>query len=1529
MNASVQRRALALIERTQKRARLEGPSAAPDRSVRRRREEEALLGDDPDPRGSDGGSLAQQVEQLRGQTGSSVQFAEAAAQLLARALAQAEIRNAARPSPATLAADTTQVTDTIQPLQQARQFHRKGFADAFLAALGQRAPSLPTLWRLHVAHVLPLEHYLEKGCACADAVVAGAVEAFRRGVLELGEGELGAGISDEVMILPGMFRELLAIVHTGSHFGTAETGRRQPHDIARSFLAALGGGDRPFSELPDAQVLVQLKLLRVAGHLASSEEGAAGALPAQELLQENFIQCLSRSYADASAAEGSSLLALSHSSLEPPAAVPPQGAAAAGVGPAEPPPSEKMRDDLVALFVTHPRLGATAVVNAVDRVIRREETDWDFVARLVPRMVAHENAVTALLLERIRAVFTEAAAELGTGSAAASQPQATGLGRILSAVTLLRFVLISGSQTGAARYKRYIEFFQSTFLNPAAVGSLKKTVLALVRALTAQVPRELALYLKLHISALNPRNNSTPASCREAIMSYISLAKTRLSDLGQTASLGPRSDGTEAASSGSDPKQEIRGFVSDFKRLGAIPQQMFQMHMFRKTWWKLSGEPVLLAPLSDDDETRIAQRQLIEALVFSNSKVPLVREGALEVFDVACVAGDDEDADDGADGPVARVGKLLEKHEQLWQQWAQERADSRDGSERLAELRKLCSNIENKVAKLCETAAASEDEEVDELSGISKRTLDTFCASYRHAVGGLALSTASDDDGTRGIYEILSAFCAATRQLGGSLSVRLTRLLTVVGATELEQQTCDGLAMYLALERCSVVSGVDGSESDDADDDTGRQSGLDSLLDRIPWWKSGAWLHWFLRFGAAYTRAVLSACDALHTSARDGRSEAVGDGECAGYLPQAALLRPSTWLIDRARLWLASAEPSRVLSCAPQASSAAIVGNGRAADAGVAAYRWLLADWSELMGALSTLGVHMTLDLLPMDKWVGYETRLLPTADYLPTATKLQYLRTRVFEVYLPESGAAAICATVLRGLLSRDSPASEDSDSHAPVESVHCFLLLVQELASLALRAPPRSTVAASPFAAPSVAEEFAAAGAGWLLQFVASEHDDAMRTQSNGDKSSGPTACSRLRALMGYCLLLPPALLWGGDAAGQGAGSTQGLEGSWSFIDRVLLREHRLSGGVWSGAMATHIWRGLLHHCHATGGLQLAPLRKWLQQRPRLVAALLTPHWRLVSGATEAMLGTQAKEELLAEWETALYAADGALAPSAEDNDRELFAGIISESPSAAAVALHAVCLSPPTPRDESAHAATEERALAADSRVALVQRLLAGAATPPEFRSAASGEGQGGSYELSRPLTAVQRAAVMFAQLLASGCPSRLVPAQDELSSLAHRKPPSVEDWLVSLRWRLLTMLVLAAPWLVLAAGGEPALQQAGAGILPPPSAPTASGSCVHVFSALLEWQPLDALAQGTAAQVALVFCAEALRQATQSSPDEQPLEAADFAEQTPAASRRLVRCVDRLVKKSGAASLKALPRAAARQLVASVPHLQSIA
>ena len=95
------------------------------------------------------------------------------------------------------------------------------------------------------------------------------------------------------MILPGLFRELLAIVHTGGqfgNFGTADTGSSQAHDVARKLLAALAAPPEVFSALPAASVLVRLKLMRVAADLATAP--AAGSAPAQQLLQEHFLDCL-------------------------------------------------------------------------------------------------------------------------------------------------------------------------------------------------------------------------------------------------------------------------------------------------------------------------------------------------------------------------------------------------------------------------------------------------------------------------------------------------------------------------------------------------------------------------------------------------------------------------------------------------------------------------------------------------------------------------------------------------------------------------------------------------------------------------------------------------------------------------------------------------------------------------------------------------------------------------------------------------------------------------------------------------------------------------------------------------------------------------------------------------------------------------------------------------------------------------------------------------------------------------------------
>jgi hypothetical protein len=1419
------------------------------------------------------------------------------------------------------------------------------------------------------------------------------------------------------MILPGLFRELLAIVHTGGHFGnfgTADTGSSQAHDVARKLLTALAAPQGVFSALPAASVLVRLKLMRVAADLATAP--AAGSAPAQQLLQEHFLDCLTHPRPQPEGTGvGNSLAALSHPCLQ----------AADSSEAADVQPPERLRNNLVALFVAHRQLGASVVATAVDRVLRREETDWSFIGVLIPKIIRADPSIAPVLLENLRAVFAEATAELG---AAGAEQQGTGLGRILSAITLLRFVLFGGRQKSdmQALYKHYLDCFRESFVTSAAVGSVKKAVLALVRALTVQAPCEGAQYLKLHIAALNPRHNTTPAGCKEAIKAYISLAKTRLTDLGETsASLGKRIDDPGQGGSNDDIRKEILGYVTEFKRTGAASRTIFSRFMFRKNWWQLSAEPVLLAPISDDIETRSAQRQLIEALS-QDRKTKVMREGALEIFDLACVAGDEDDDVSGNDGPSARLGKLLSQHEECWKNWSADRASSVDSSgARCSEISRLCDKIKQSVAQVihaAEESAVGTDAD-NQLVAVAARVLDSFCVSRGHAVTGRSMSSAGDDE-TRPMYEQLAVYCTAIRGLAGPIHSKLVQIVTVVGATEIEQSTCDGIALYLALESCCVLGGADTEELDDAMDLTGDDAevsatALDGLFSSISWWKSRAWLHWFLRFGAAYTRAVLATCDALHTTPSEHAAvRARIAGECAAYLPRLALLQPSMWLVDRTRAWLAAAPPSRVLARAPQGASAAIVsgsdGSHNAGEAATdsAAYRWLVGDWMELMSVLTTLGIHLTLDTLPMESWVGYETKLRTSAEYLPPSEKLAYLRTCVFEVYLAQHGAAAICAAVLRGLLASGSDhraeagatapagaaAAEEAAAsapsaptrEAPPETVHCFLLLVQELASLSLHLPS-ARLAPSPFSAvaATAADEFAEAGAGWLLQFVATEFQQLDRAVG-AEKSNG-----RLEQLMGYCLLLPPALLWGGGATA--AEPTRGLDAVWTFIDRSLLQQRpgragssSGSGGFWNAAMATHVCRGLLHHCHA--GAAIESVKHWLRDRPRLMAALLTPHWRLVCSAAEALLGTASKEALLGSWETALYAAEGAVAPDPPHPEETLgvFFSVVSEDPVAAAVALHAVCLRAPPPTQEDGLESAAEvgggRMLAADMTVGIVKQLFTDATAEPSFQAKttpqqqqSSGGGGGGGgrgsgegfgeaagsasslYELRGFMAPVQRAAVTFVQLLAARCATRqpsVRPDQGRSALEYSTVDPglSLEAWLTALCWRLLASLVDAAPWLLLAVGREPSLRDpsASSDVLSSVSSssssagpgPTpASEGLDAVFLTLLEWLPSESLGSSgmMTGQIALTLCGHRLNALLNARKSMSAASAAAAAGDGEAAAaggaggggcgggggdRRLVASIERLVSAIGAASIAQLPPSAAEQLAAAVPHLAAV-
>lgn len=188
--AMLRQRALELIERAQKRARLSGPAQVGGQprsglAARLQREREAADAEPPVVQSPADGAerqLEQQLGQLR-QQHAGTQFAEAAAMALATRLAAAE-RGASAPGGFT-SPESDAVLGAIHRLQQSREFHRLRFAAQFLSAVGGM-PTLPTVWRLHITQVVPLEQLLEAASGTAQEHLTQAIYALVADELRVG-----------------------------------------------------------------------------------------------------------------------------------------------------------------------------------------------------------------------------------------------------------------------------------------------------------------------------------------------------------------------------------------------------------------------------------------------------------------------------------------------------------------------------------------------------------------------------------------------------------------------------------------------------------------------------------------------------------------------------------------------------------------------------------------------------------------------------------------------------------------------------------------------------------------------------------------------------------------------------------------------------------------------------------------------------------------------------------------------------------------------------------------------------------------------------------------------------------------------------------------------------------------------------------------------------------------------------------------------------------------------------------------------
>jgi hypothetical protein len=656
-------------------------------------------------------------------------------------------------------------------------------------------------------------------------------------------------------VLRDVFQELMVIMHAGR-----VAPPRQPsishllpaHEMAARFLAALvgappGGLPRPFSSLTDAMLGIRLELYQVCTNLASRPQDIAGAAPAIDMLRKCFLDLLTLPPPDQTAGSELDCISTVHrwvargdsddnSSCR-------GSHSTTGL-------TQRLHQDVAKFFTSNVVVKEQDVCAAVDMVIRREEIDWSFVMHFVPAAVKTNPSMEQLLLDIARAVFVEATSE-------DADEQGSALRRIASVVTLLRYIfapVVKANGSTSPDFERYIAAFQHTFLNESLLASGKRSARLLLKVLNQQVPHEEPLYLQLHCKAVH-RGQSASSASRSAVSDYMALAQTRLLDLGHTLTLS-----LPTQNSATDVKTEVHGFVVEYRRTGVVPPAIFkvsmpslhliikctfdtatcavQAHMFRRNWWKQSAQPTLLAPVSSERQMRQIQRNLIEA-VRSSNVVGVLPKDALVQFDLAVNCADDFSEYDVGTGPRARLMNLLGQFpEACWS------CVARGGDDDASKVRTLCTKLDAELLGMVEASGSEDPETRDSTDGGVHRdeaVVQLIWDAFQNAYTALLKSTSPQEKA----HCLFVPFCHAVRHIQPTLHSRLYAMICDQGV-EQSGYTCDGLALLLALE------------SSRAAPSPGEMTLAARIFSAIAWWKSAAWLHWFLRFSAAYSRVVLT-----------------------------------------------------------------------------------------------------------------------------------------------------------------------------------------------------------------------------------------------------------------------------------------------------------------------------------------------------------------------------------------------------------------------------------------------------------------------------------------------------------------------------------------------------------------------------------------------------------------------------------------------------------------------------------------------
>jgi len=597
----------------------------------------------------------------------------------------------------------------IASLQSSGEFDRRSFAAALLSggSGGGRRPALADVWRLHETGVLPLEHFVS-GAAAAEGAAAFAAEAQQLCR------DTTAGGDPQLDTLRLLLRALMAL----------------PGNEGARLLRAMSAQTAGCVEL-------RMELLRAAAAVRDAHPRTASAVEAHELL--SLLTC----GAHGGVAEALPFLSSQDWPL-------PVGAQA------------QLMVALVQQF------SVMALVDGVERAVRRREADWSFLAALIPWAtgpMATEASKAAALAEGLfvlsKTLFLDAVG---------ASDEAT----VSAAIVLLRLVCARPHPNPTVA--TYRERFKATFVDSLSQPTIpRKELRVLLRVLETQVPADDDHdSLRAQIDVL-PR---THPSCRENIEDYLQLAKTRCVDLKPASARAAK--GPSAASS-AQTHVEVRGYIRDFEGSGIVPARIPEQFFFKKAWWKQAVVPILLRPQSSEAPKCKVQREFIERLREANKE--LMPSDALARFDEACeFVGSGSKPQSGKLGSVlsALVKKASAGDLQLAAQFMQ--------------LETVLAAATRPVQLLL--SQQSQQQRSQQHSTTADLLLDGFCSLYKHVLQ----CDASEEEQLRAMLSFISA---AHHGLG----LAHERLeVAVRGGVELTAHQCNSYALLLAAESVSTGS---------------------------------------------------------------------------------------------------------------------------------------------------------------------------------------------------------------------------------------------------------------------------------------------------------------------------------------------------------------------------------------------------------------------------------------------------------------------------------------------------------------------------------------------------------------------------------------------------------------------------------------------------------------------------------------------------------------------------------------------------